>query len=421
VKRLKSSFATLGRRAWFARHRGRFAEPSAGRPRVFVDVSVIARNDARTGIQRVVRAIWLELSRRDHPLYDFKPVYAGTRHGYLHAHWDETTDRPTLTRELVTARPGDKFLGLDLAAHYTPHCVDQLAAWRAAGLTTHFVVYDLLPLMRPGWFNAQTVHHFERWCATIVSQGDSLLCISDEVADQVRERLTPSSELKVGRLHLSGDLTHSRPSTGMTPDVAETLATMGQCPVLLMVGTVEPRKGYAAALRAMECLWADGGRDAPALLIVGKAGWKTETLQQQIRGHPEHRRRLHWLEGVSDEALERAYAGASALLLATRSEGFGLPLVEATRHRKWVLARDLPVFREQSLANVHYFSDDAPAALAASIERVMAAAARGSPPVQHLPSWSDCADRLLVEIGVDDETTFEARYKRVSAPAAAGR
>ena len=398
---LERSLTTLGRRAWFARNRGRFAAASGRRPRVLVDVSVIARNDARTGIQRVVRALWLELSRRTHPTHDFVPVHAGIRHGYCYARWDAGEDRPTLTREVVRAEPGDSFLGLDLAAHYAPLCTDQLREWRAAGLHTTFVVYDLLPLLRPGWFNDQTVRHFERWFETIVVHADRLLCISDHVAQQVRERIAPDARPSVGRLHLSGDLTHSRPSTGMSPQVAHTLEAMEQHPTLLMVGTVEPRKGYAAALHAMERLWAAEPETAPRLMIVGKAGWKTDDLQRQIREHAEHGRRLHWLEGVSDEALELAYDRAAALLLASRSEGFGLPLVEATGYGKWVLARDLPVFREQGLTNVHYFVDDAPEPLADAVRLVMATATRAAPPVQRLPSWSECADRLLVELCVD--------------------
>jgi glycosyltransferase involved in cell wall biosynthesis len=400
VNWLERSLTALGRRAWFARNRGRFAAASERRPRVLVDVSVIARNDARTGIQRVVRALWLDLSSRTHPTHDFVPVHAGLRHGYCYARWDAGEDRPTLTREVVRAQPGDSFLGLDLAAHYAPLCTEQLAEWRAAGLATSFVVYDLLPLRRPGWFNDQTVRHFKRWFETIVVHGDRLLCISDHVAEELRQSMPPALLPSVGRLHLSGELAHSRPSKGMTAEVAAALATMEQSPALLMVGTVEPRKGYAAALRAMERLWAAEPETAPRLMIVGKAGWKTDHLQRQIRGHVEHGRRLHWLEGVSDEALEFAYARAAALLLASRSEGFGLPLVEATSHGKWVLARDLPVFREQGLTNVQYFVDDAPEPLAEAIRLVMAAAS-AAPPVQRLPSWSECADRLLVELGVD--------------------
>lgn len=401
MRQLARGFAEFRRRAWFARRRGRFTAPAARRTRLFVDVSVIAREDARTGIQRVVRALWLELSRRRHPGVDFCPVYAGAGHGYLHARWGAEAERPTLTRQTVVAQPGDQFLGLDLAAHYVPHCAEQLAEWRRAGVSINFVVYDLLPLSRPDWFNRPTVRHFRRWFAAITAHGDRLLCISDAVAGQVRDRLGTRDNPEIGRIFLSGDLAHSRPSTGVCGNVEQLLKDLSGVPTLLMVGTVEPRKGHAEALRAMEYLWAERGDKAPSLLILGKAGWKTDELQQQIRGHREFGRRLQWVEGASDEALERAYKDASALLLATRSEGFGLPLVEATRHRKWVLARDLPVFREQNLGNVHYFRDDRPPALAASIELIMAAAARSAPPVQQLPTWSECADRLLSEMGID--------------------
>ncbi|WP_114227136.1 MULTISPECIES: glycosyltransferase family 4 protein [Sphingomonas] len=419
MKQLVRLWSGVHRHAWFARHRRRFRESEPRRPRVYVDVSVIARNDARTGIQRVVRALWLELSRRHHPTHDFVPVYAGARHGYRRACWKATAERPTLTAEVVKAAPGDHFIGLDLSAHYLPSCTRQLADWRAAGLMTHFVVYDLLPVLQPDWFNAGTVGHFTRWLDTIAAHGDSLLSISDAVGRQLADHFDPVARPPLGRLRLSGDLTHSRPTTGIPALVAEQLDAMARRPTLLMVGTVEPRKGYSVALHAMERLWAAPQSSAPDLMIIGKAGWKTGALQQQIRQHAEYGRRLHWLEGVSDEALEVAYARASALLLATRSEGYGLPLAEASRHRKWVLARDLPVFREQLLSNVRYFGDDHPEPLAAAIERIMAVAAQGDPPVQHLLSWAECADELLVEIGVDRpavvDEPIEQDERRVAA------
>ena len=128
---------------------------------------------------------------------------------------------------------------------------------------------------------------------------------------------------------------------------------------VLMVGTIEPRKGYDAALAAFEHLWSEMGEGAPSLMIVGKPDRQTDALQMRIRNHPEHGRRLHWLEEVSDEALAQFYRACDAALLASAGEGFGLP-VRSALHRRWVLVRDLPVFREQRLPNLRYFTEDLP-------------------------------------------------------------
>jgi len=46
--------------------------------------------------------------------------------------------------------------------------------------------------------------------------------------------------------------------------------------------------------------------------------------------------------------------------MASHWEGFGLPLAEAMMQRRHVLARDLPVFREQNRPNVLFFEADRP-------------------------------------------------------------
>jgi glycosyltransferase involved in cell wall biosynthesis len=186
----------------------------------------------------------------------------------------------------------------------------------------------------------------------------------------------------------------------VSPDVQLLIDRLKSRAAILMVGTIEPRKGYDAAIAAFEHLWQSIGGEAPDFVIVGKAGWKTRALQSRIRNHPEHNHRLHWLEGVSDEGLCMLYDSCIGLCMASRGEGFGLPLVEAVSHRLHVLARDLPVFREQALPNVLYFEDDDPVKLGGRLMELAALGAKGRPPIPNLPSWSASVDALLHELGI---------------------
>jgi glycosyltransferase involved in cell wall biosynthesis len=154
-----------------------------------------------------------------------------------------------------------------------------------------------------------------------------------------------------------------------------------------MVGTIEPRKGHLQALDAFERLWAQG-LDV-RLVIVGGEGWKglpdgarrtIPTLVARLRRHPELGRRLHWLQGISDEYLDRVYAASTCLLFASEGEGFGLPLIEAARHGVPLLARDLPVFREVAGAHAHYFSGADGASLAVAVQDWLGLHAAGQAP-----------------------------------------
>ena len=157
MKRVARAADVGARQAWLWRHRTLSDKDVVGdRPRVLVDVSAIIKHDAQTGIQRVVRAVWSDLSRRDQEDFQVVPVHATNTRGYCYASPNFLVDgRAELPATPVSVRPGDRFLGLDLSAHLLPKYRRQLKAWRAHGASIHLVVYDLLPLMRPDWLTAQ--------------------------------------------------------------------------------------------------------------------------------------------------------------------------------------------------------------------------------------------------------------------------
>jgi glycosyltransferase involved in cell wall biosynthesis len=207
---------------------------------------------------------------------------------------------------------------------------------------------------------------------------------------------------------MGADIDASIPSNGVSERAQALIDKYRFRPAILMVGTIEPRKGYPEALAAFEHLWSTWPSDSPDLVIAGRAGWKTEALQQRLRSHPEAGRRLHWLEGLSDEEICMFYKTCRGLLMASHGEGFGLPLLEAAAHGKPVLARDLPVFREQGLPNVAYFNDDRAPSLAEKLTDLQKTASSSGVELG-LPSWALSVDRLLNELAfVSKEVADEA-------------
>lgn len=374
---------------------------------LLVDVSAVVQYDLKTGIQRVVRSILLALIKQPPPGFRIEPVYGdGGNRRYRYARQFtlamlgagelDVEDAP------IEHRPGDVFLGLDLVANITAQNGALLNDMRNHGVRVCFVMYDILPLLLPRSFPHGTDVHFREFVEAVAGVADGVVCISravaDELADWIRTHGAPrASALEIDYFHLGADISASAPSTGMPENAEQVLAAVARHPTLLMVGTVEPRKGHEQALAAFELLWSQN-IDAN-LVIVGKPGWMVEALIQKIQQHPELNRRLFWLTGASDEMLTRLYGSCAALLAASVAEGFGLPLIEAAQQGLPIVARNLPVFREVSGGHAYYFEGTEAADLADALRAWLALFAEGKAPQSAQMPWLTWADsaRQLVE------------------------
>jgi len=107
---------------------------------------------------------------------------------------------------------------------------------------------------------------------------------------------------------------------------------------LLAIGTVEPRKNYAASLAIVEALNSLG---VPAELhLVGRVGWGRHAF---LDAPPPY---LHLHGYLADRDLQALADRCHALLSTSKAEGLGLPLLEVQHGGLPVIAPDAPVFRE---------------------------------------------------------------------------
>lgn len=84
---------------------------------------------------------------------------------------------------------------------------------------------------------------------------------------------------------------------------------------------------------------------------------------------------------VSDQELGALYRGASAFVLPTLFEGFGMPAIESLASGTPTLVSDLPVLREVTLGAAHYLPDPRdPNAVCNAIEQLLALGPQGRPP-----------------------------------------
>jgi glycosyltransferase involved in cell wall biosynthesis len=108
----------------------------------------------------------------------------------------------------------------------------------------------------------------------------------------------------------------------------------------LFVSTIEPHKGHRLLFSVWKRLLAEGvpqGRRFK-LVFVGRRGWLADELLSEIDAHPSAGDSLLLLSNVPDETLAELYMQCAFCLFPSLYEGYGLPIVEAFRYGKAVLA-----------------------------------------------------------------------------------
>jgi glycosyltransferase involved in cell wall biosynthesis len=378
------------------------AQSAFRRRRILVDVSHISDGDHQTGIQRVVRNIvrWLYCSERA----GFEPIAVCLVDGTLAeaSEWlraEGMVDPAEPARGRIDPRWGDTLLMLDSSWAKIDAMQPVFEAVRRAFGTIVTVVYDILPIRFPDAFIEGGAAWFAGWLDKALTASDGCICISravvDELTDYAKARgvRLPS---RLGVFHLGADLPVE---DGGVPSERVRQATAMR--TLLMVGTLEPRKNHALVLDAFERLWARGV-DA-GLCIAGKRGWSVAGLTERLTNHAENGRRLFVIDDPSDGELAALYRGCAGMLLASRGEGFGLPLIEAAQFGTPIVASDIPVFREVAGNHASYVALGSADALAGALEAWLATPRSALPDSSRMPrlTWEQSASRLL-EILLDE-------------------
>jgi glycosyltransferase involved in cell wall biosynthesis len=383
---------------------------------LLVDVTAIAQHDLKTGIERVVRTQLQKLLEHSDAGYRVEPVYFAYENGLMRCRYARNYATSLLGLEgvceagdlPVEVAAGDVYYSADHSPHAMLAAAEQgvFAHWRQRGVEVNFLLYDLLPVLRPEFFPPDAGLMHAAWMAGMVREGDRIMCISRTVADELAEwtanNQQTSRQLSIGVLHLGADIAGPVPERDTNDPHILAIAAK---PSFVMVGTLEPRKGHLQTLDAFEALWA-AGVDVN-LVIIGSEGWKPladadrrtiPEIMARLTTHEELGKRLIWMSGIDDAMLQQVYLASACLLAPSEGEGFGLPLFEAARYDLPVLARDIPVFREVCGNRALYFSGLDGTALAQAVRSWMACKGSGTLPVTaqlNWQTWDDNVNRLL--------------------------
>lgn len=176
---------------------------------------------------------------------------------------------------------------------------------------TVLTVHDLSLIRFPEYHPRERVAFFRRYFMDRLDRADGFCAVSEFTRREMME-LLPVDPEKIAVTPLGCDRTIF--NTDDDPEARRLLDEAGvPAEFVLFVGTGDPRKNLTTALAALKA----ASTDAP-LVTVGWSGWHRPGAKGAIP-----------LGYVSDRVLAQLYRTARVLLMPSRYEGFGLPVLEA--------------------------------------------------------------------------------------------
>lgn len=386
---------------------GKSLDIKNGKYRIIYDVTVVRewlKSDYQTGIGRVCNELYKELKKK----VNLVPVAIETHkkqsiYKLVDMYTYEIMDTIiTLKENDIFFMPEFQVRGVQVPTNH-PYANEL----RKIGIKCYAILYDILPLQFPQYFEKKTAAGFKEYLLELLENYDGILsdscAVSDEIIKYYQENLIGrfQHDIKIGYFHL-GQNSFQDNSTGIVRTQIKNFFEDAE-QVYFMLGTIEPRKGHELVLKAFEELWDDGKDEC--LCIMGHMGWNMQQFVKHLKNHPQFGKRLLFIEAASDAEVKYAYQHAAALIQASAGEGFGLPLIETGSYGLPILCSNIPVFHEVAGNNALYFERNT-AGIIKVIEEFQGLLEEEKLPCSsdiETVTWKNAADRVMKMIVEDKE------------------
>jgi glycosyltransferase involved in cell wall biosynthesis len=111
-------------------------------------------------------------------------------------------------------------------------------------------------------------------------------------------------------------------------------------------GAIDAHKNHILLLKVWKELVRQRGQRVPKLILAGFPSVTSQEVFGYIDRNPDLRSSVCIVSGLSTPSLRKLMMSATALLMPSIVEGFGLPVIEALAQRTPVIASDISALRE---------------------------------------------------------------------------
>ncbi len=250
------------------------------------------------------------------------------------ARWERETGRGCrVVPAMAGSRPGrlvteqlrlPSVLGdLGVLVHHGPHYTMPARAPVPCVVTVH----DCTFFDHPEWHQRSKVVFFRRAIRRAARQAGVVVCVSRVTEERLRHWCEVRAPVVVAPHGVDHErFTPGEPSPGADEEVLARVGVPADRPLVVFVGTLEPRKGVATLVSSFDRI-ADAHPDA-VLVLGGEPGWGLNATERAL-ATASHGDRIVRTGYLPDDAVPALLRRAAAAVYPALEEGFGLPALEA--------------------------------------------------------------------------------------------
>ena len=317
---------------------------------VLVDLHHTAQNLFSTGIQRVAR----ETARRW--IQQRQTILVGWAEGYAHLRRLSAVEVDRAFRGSADMVASAAPAGAVLVPWKCTHLVAELpvepvrtshyqAFVRFSGSVTGLVGHDCVPIMAAETTAEAMPVGFAHYLA-FAAHVDRIAttCGAAELEYRGWRTMLAGTGLSGPDIACVPLPVHADTPSDAALHQAHDLLAVGTLPIILTVGSHEPRKNHLALLHAAELLWREGLLFT--LVFVGGHSWNSAAFDNRIEALRGAGRPVQTIRALPDDLLWAAYRHAYCTVFASLHEGYGLPVAESLASGTPVITSNFGSMRE---------------------------------------------------------------------------
>ncbi len=193
-------------------------------------------------------------------------------------------------------------------------------------------IHDIDAIIHPELYSKRYYYYFSHTVKRVIDRADLILTVTEASKNILLDKYKISNDrIKVLGIGVSNNL--------MEVELNFSSTERSEIPTVLYVGALAIKKNTAWLVETI----AEGikKKNIPPLklILAGNKGFGFKKIEKNIKVNSSF---VQWVENPGTHKIAQLYQSSSVVVLPSKSEGFGIPLIEAMYFKKPIVASNIP-------------------------------------------------------------------------------